>query len=202
MGQAASGAPERFITLTSNPASGGTPDDRLDALARAWRLIVKRLRRQHPGKEIEYAVVVEATLAGEPHLHILARCPYVPQAQLSAWMQELTNSPIVDIRRISGGRQAAAYVAKYVGKEPHHFGLKKRYWFSQRYQPPYEPPQEAAGADSEPWRLYRGSFLDLAREWFEQGFIGRQDGDDRFVFFPFGEGRLDRLLEVSYGVEV
>ncbi|MFB6218694.1 MAG: hypothetical protein ABEH77_05875 [Halobacteriaceae archaeon] len=34
------------------------------------------------------------------HLHVLADCPYIPQAALSALWDDLTDAPVVDVRRI------------------------------------------------------------------------------------------------------
>lgn len=46
-------------------------------------------------------------------------------------MDARMNAPIVDIRRVKGAKEAAAYVSKYVGKEPTVFEGTKRYWRSQ-----------------------------------------------------------------------
>jgi len=133
MARAAKGKPFSFITLTVNPSCYADPEERLRKLAWAWRVYVQRLRREHPGREIEYLAIVEATLAGEPHLHILFRGPFVPQGHLSAAMGELINAPIVDIRRVKNATQAAYYVAKYITKKPEQFGTSKRYWGSRNY---------------------------------------------------------------------
>lgn len=46
-------------------------------------------------------------------------------------MQELHDSPIVDIQRIDQRAKIGAYVAKYAGGDTHKFGTAKRYWCSQ-----------------------------------------------------------------------
>lgn len=134
MGQAASGHPTRFITLTANPHEKENPEDRLKGLSHAWRLIILRLRRLHPGMSIQYLAIVEETKRGEPHLHILFRGPFIPQRLLSGWMDELEHAPIVDIRKIKNPREVISYVAKYVTKAPAQFGTSKRYWQSADYQ--------------------------------------------------------------------
>lgn len=125
------GKPTKFITLTISPTVGDGPADRARILVRAWRLIVKRARRHFHWKHLPYLVVIEATKAGEPHLHILARCGYLPQKWLSECMAELAQSPIVWIEACDGSTRVAAYVAKYIGKAPHKFPGCKRYWRSQ-----------------------------------------------------------------------
>lgn len=142
MAQAAAGNPNRFITLTINPSVGSNPEHRLRLLARAWRLIVKRLRRQHPQTDIAYLAVVEGTKRGEPHLHILYRGPYIAQRWLSEAMDGIAESPIVDIRRVRDPNQVVRYVAKYITKRPAQFGTSKRYWRTQNYEPPEEPDPE------------------------------------------------------------
>ena len=134
--EATAGKPSTFITLTSNPAMGASPDARATALVEAWRHIVRQLRRKPQYKKLQYLVVIEKTKNGEPHLHILARVPYISQKWLSAQMQQLVNAPIVDIRRVTGKSAVANYVAKYVGKNPATFANCKRYWRSMDYLHP------------------------------------------------------------------
>ena len=62
-------------------------------------------------------------------------------------MRRLANSPICDIRKVSGTSQAASYVAKYIGKAPARFGRSRAYWYSRTYPPPHrerddEQPQQ------------------------------------------------------------
>jgi len=134
LAKCASGKPNRLITLTVNPLKGESPEHRLRLLARAWRVCVQRLRRRYGLSSIEYLAIVEKTKHGEPHLHILARTPYIPQAYLSEVMKELIDAPIVDIRAIKSQRNAILYVAKYVTKEPERIGTAKRYWSSVTYE--------------------------------------------------------------------
>ena len=127
------GLPDTFITLTSNPARYENAIERARALANAWRIIVKRIKRKYGYASLPYLCVFEATKKGEPHLHILARSKWIDQKWLSAQMAELTGAPIVDIRRITVGKAIAAYISKYVGKEPHRFARCKRYWSTRDY---------------------------------------------------------------------
>jgi len=169
---AASGDPNRFITLTINPAVGASKEERLKLLSWAWRTIVKRLRYSHPDKPIEYLALVEATKHGEPHLHILYRGPYIRQSLLSESMAELVSSPIVDIRRIRGLREVIRYVAKYVTKAPAQFGTSKRYWHSTLYELDKAAHLAARFRPTEPWRIVREDIRWVLAQWFNEGYIG------------------------------
>jgi len=179
--QAAAGNPTRFLTLTVNPKVGTDPGDRLDKLANAWRLCVKRLRRLHPKDGIEYLAIVEETKAGEPHLHILLRAPFIPQRLISAWMGEIMESPIVDIRKVRNAGAAIAYVAKYVTKAPKQFGCRKRYWMSGRWEPPWEPPADEQIGPKVPWLVDRRRLEEIIGEWCNQGYAPRRQRADTII---------------------
>lgn len=149
------GNPSTFITLTANPAFAGSPLDRRRELAKCWNIVCKRIKRTYGLKSVPFFAVVEKTKRGEPHLHILARLPFVPQRWLSAQMADLMKSPIVDIRRITDLSKAAWYVSKYIGKEPAQFGTTKRYWQSRDYthKAQNDPPEH--GGNSDGWYVVR-----------------------------------------------
>jgi len=73
---------------------------------------------------------MERTQAGEPHVHILLRAPFIPQDWISEQMERLISAPIVWIEAIEHVGKAVRYVTKYVGKAPAQFGRLKRYWQS------------------------------------------------------------------------
>lgn len=120
------GDPTIFITLTANPRWGASPDARARLLVRAWRTLCRRIRARCSLKSVPFLAVFEATEKGEPHLHILARLPFIPQSWLSAQMRCLTRSPIVHIRKVANRTRAAHYIAK----KPHLFKGTKRFWTS------------------------------------------------------------------------
>jgi len=184
MALASSGEPTRFLTLTVNPQVGNDPEERCKMLARAWRIIVQRLRRLYEHKTINYLAIVEETKQGEPHLHILLRAPYIPQSLLSNWMGEILSSPIVDIRLIRNQREVVKYVAKYIAKAPAQFGHTKRYWCSRDYE--LEKPAKAlpGTVDPFPWRIDRRPLLEIISEWVHEGFAARKDGDDAMLGVP------------------
>lgn len=130
---AVAGKPTHFITLTCQPRLWPSPADAARAMQDARAELVRRIRKLGPSFPFEYFSVWEATKAGWPHLHILARTDFIDQAWLSVTWSELTGAPIVDIRRVHQLEDAASYVAKYVGKDPHHFGTNNRYSRSRNW---------------------------------------------------------------------
>jgi len=130
---ALAGRPSTFITLTANIRAFETPDEAAVTLVKAWRSFVQRYNRAHPTNRMAYLCVIEQTKRGWPHIHILARCGYIPQKELSNFMGEHARSPIVDIRRVHRLDHAAAYVSKYVSKGPERFEGTKRYWCTQSW---------------------------------------------------------------------
>lgn len=114
-------------------------------MGKAFAVLIKRFER-HLGQKPEFYAVTEQTKRGEPHLHVLMRCGYIPQRLVSQWWQELTGARIVDIRRVKDAKKAARYVAKYLAKGLHKFGNSKRYWSSRGWLLPAERQ-----VDEEPW---------------------------------------------------
>lgn len=149
------GRPTAFLTLTVNPKTAGSSEARARALSDAFKLLVKRIRRNWPQKPLHYMAVFEATKKGEPHLHVLMRAPFVPQKWISDVMRELIDAPIVDIRKVGSARNAARYVAKYVGKGPKPFASLKRYWTSRGYNVEQDrpPTHDGEGFALSPWRV-------------------------------------------------
>lgn len=131
---AASGQPNLFITLGSNPNAYDTPDEAAQALVHAWRMVLQRAKRERLLTSIQYLCVFEDFKSGWPHLHILARGPYIPQDWLSDRMAEYCSAPVVWISACRDRRVASRYVAKYISKGPGRFEGCKRYWRSQGYQ--------------------------------------------------------------------
>jgi hypothetical protein len=88
--------------------------------------------------------VVELTKNGWPHLHVAVDCGYVEQRTLSLWWNELTGSPVVDIRAIHSTRSLSKYLAKYLTKSMAGLPGRRRYsatwrWLPARPQEPLEP---------------------------------------------------------------
>lgn len=161
---AASGHPTSFITLTVRPDVIRSQTSRARALVNAWRIVVRRAKKKYGYRSIPYLAVFEATKAGEPHLHILARVRWIDQKWLSKQMAHLVNAPIVDIRRVKGNHMIASYVAKYVGKEPGKFGTCKRYWRTKDYQLDFPRPRDDWPFPGVPWSVIEYSLAELTRD--------------------------------------
>lgn len=147
---AASGNPTTFITLTINPARYPNEAAAARDLVRCWRLMRQRMTRDGFTTKSPFIAVVEATKRGWPHLHVLARLPFIPQKYLSRLARQYIGSPVVDIRKVHNRRHASRYIAKYVSKGPAHYEGCKRYWRSQDYADGWDP---------------KGAVADQPRRW-------------------------------------
>ena len=133
-GLARRGEPRTFLTLTVNPNRLDSPTARAQALVNAFLVLRRRAKRLLRLKSFPFLAVFEKTKRGEPHLHIMARIPFISQKWISDAMDELMGAPVVDIRRIDNVNRVAAYVAKYIAKAPAKFDGCKRYWRSQDFE--------------------------------------------------------------------
>jgi len=135
-----------FLTLTHRADDTTSRAQKAQALAHAFGLLRRRIKREFGIEKLPFLAVFEAHLSGVPHLHVLLRCRYIPQRWLSDTMRKLLGSPIVDVRRIKNTRGMVSYVAKYLGKAPHKYENVKRYWRSLDYEVPEEryikPPRD------------------------------------------------------------
>jgi len=105
------------LTLRHDPDDDLRPQ--IDALLLGW----KRLRRRGCCRPISGGVrviEVKRTDGGwHPHLHVLCDCRWLDRGEIAAAWSEVTGgSHVIDVRRIRGAAEAAAYVSKYVCKAP------------------------------------------------------------------------------------
>lgn len=107
--------PNRLITLTVNPRMHNDPRAAYDATRRSIPKLSERLRKGYT--EFEFFRVLEATKKGWPHYHLITRCPYIPQQEISDHWKKLTGAPIVDVRKMDKTTNAYWYVVKYLGKQ-------------------------------------------------------------------------------------
>jgi len=177
------GAPTKFITLTVNPSAFETPDDAAQALVRAWRATRQRARREGLADSIPFLAVFERTKAGWPHIHILARCPYIDQSWLSDRMAEYTSSPVVDIRAVQSARGAARYLGKYVSKGPGAFDRCKRYWCSRdwRLLPREDKPLNTHGRW---WEIRKESMEEVVANILKCGWVHSSESPNAITLVP------------------
>jgi len=169
--EAKAGKPNLFITLTSRYQTNRSPAAAARDLVRAWRQVRAEYLKKHGPGSLPFLAVFEATKRGWPHLHIVARARWVDQGWLSKRMAALIGSPVVDVRRVKGLGQLAAYVAKYIGKDPHRFAGTKRYWRSRDYLKPLKEDDNSDGDTGVPWRVVQQHWRTYAEETEALGFV-------------------------------
>lgn len=167
---ARAGHPNSFLTLTVNPAYFVSPAHRAQELVAAWRKLRRRIIAKHKLKKLPFLCVVERTAKGEPHLHVLLRAPFIPQAWISAQMQELMGAPIVDIRRVDNEGRAAAYISKYLAKDPTKFPGLKRYWRSQDWLPRFDDQDAEPPNPDIAYHLLRMDLAEAAEYYYSLGY--------------------------------
>lgn len=166
---ACDGLPDRLLTLTTRRVEGADPDQEALRQGRCFARLVKAIRKAHPGKEVAYFAVREATKAGWPHLHVLLRAPYLDWNWLRATWLQISGSPGVDIRKIYDPTKAARYVAKYIGKSPHQFGTAKRYWSSRGWSLAGDPAPRPGRGWSSLWQRTDTRLGQLAETYWLRG---------------------------------
>jgi len=129
------GKPTKFLTLTVNPKVFGSPEERADRLATAFRKWIRIQRKRFPAAEVEYYAVFERTKQGEPHLHVAGRWPYIPQREISQFFDAELSAPVVDIQGARTPKGLARYLSKYLSKDCTKFGTLKRYFRSRAWAP-------------------------------------------------------------------
>lgn len=146
--------------------------------------------------ELPYFCVFEATLKGEPHLHILCRVKWISQQWLSKQMNLLMMAPVVDIRRVRDKTKLAFYISKYCGKAPHRFLTCKRYWTTRDYELTKFVPTPPPGRWHNRWVLVRVSLSQLVEDWRAEG---RHVDVSKHRILAYSEGPPDDVLaEIDY----
>jgi hypothetical protein len=136
----AKAAPNKLITLTTNPNVWENPRAAYDGTRRKVTEFATKVRRF--AKPFEYFKVLEVTKNGWPHYHLIARSPYLPQRKLSAIWNHLTNAPIVDVRAIKKSGEVYQYVVKYLGKQKYIPWTERRCSWSRGFfeKDDFKPP--------------------------------------------------------------
>ncbi len=167
--EAKSGNPNLFITLTSKRRLDWSPEYAAQRLVKAWRQVRLEFMRLHNLDSFPFLAVFEKTKKGWPHLHIVARCEWLSQKWLSERMKEIHGSPIVDVRRVHGKSKVAAYVSKYISKDPTRFPGTKRYWRSMDYLSKALKQHPAWQKWEAPWEIYKEDWRSVAEGWEKWG---------------------------------
>jgi hypothetical protein len=142
--------------------------------------------------KIPYMAFLEKTKLGEPHLHILLRCPFIPQDWISAQMLDMLGSYVCWIEQVRGTAQAVHYVTKYVGKAPAQFGTAKRYYVSRGWSLTKPDKDEAPVFDMTGVRFRRERWEDTLNARDIRAFT-RVEQEDGFIrFTPIEAAPIDR----------
>jgi len=125
--------PRALLTLTVSSRHYQTPDAAAEALKKGLRTLRLALTRHPRFKSFEFLAVFEKHKSGYPHLHLLIKGEFIPWKILKGMWKHATGSHRLDIRKIKSTGQAAAYCAKYIGKDLSSFQGCKRWWRSHGY---------------------------------------------------------------------
>lgn len=133
--------PRALLTLTVSSRAYPEPAAAAEALKRGLRLLRLRLSRHEKLVNFQFLAVFEKHKSGWPHLHLVIKGKYIPWSKLLEWWKEITGSTGIYIQYIRSTGQAAAYCAKYIGKDLAQFPNCKRWWrshgFSEAPSPDY-----------------------------------------------------------------
>lgn len=132
--------PNRFVTLTAAPNQDETPRKVFDRTRRQISELAKVYRRE--GREFEFCRVLETHQSGYPHYHLIVRSPWLDQRELSYRWCCLTESYIVDVRKLSNDNKGVNYVMKYLGKQESTAFTQRRVSYTRNFFPkrPPDPP--------------------------------------------------------------
>lgn len=180
---AINGEPATLLTLTTNPGFEPDPDLAAARLLEAWQKLSRLYRKRFGKHRWAYLGIWEKTQKGMPHLHILLRAPWVDQREISQFMNDEIQAPIVDIRTVKTPRDVASYVTKYIAKGPAKFAGRTRFARSRNWLDTESARQWQQGRTAvDTWYMQRLPIRELLRgmnQYFEI------DGDeDGAVLYP------------------
>lgn len=151
---------KRDIAKTPHPG-GETPEEPYKRNSKGQ---VARQVRLADGK-LPYLAVFEATANGWPHLHIVARVPWISQKWLSCQMADLMSSPVVWIERVGDDGRVVHYISKYVGKGSEKFGTLKRYWTSTNWEQPGDDAETEQNFAGITYTIERCDIAAIVADW-------------------------------------
>ena len=182
--QAWKGKPQAFITLTTMRRPDASPVREAARQSAAWVKLRRLTIIKYGLESLPFFAVRERHKSGWPHLHILIRGPFIDQAWLSNQWKRLTGSPVVHIRQVTNSAKAAAYISKYIGKEPAKFGMLKRYWCSQDWSDAKEFKKRRMAQLGGRWRCEKEPYAAALHRLTCSGFHPVYVRDRMQVFAP------------------
>lgn len=118
---------------------------------------------------INYFRTSERTKQDWPHIHMVARCPFIPQEWLSWQMGKRCKSPVVWINAIKDIPRQIGYIVSYITKDEHRFGKSRRYAFSQKYKLPPKKPYVPLAPPGTQFFHKAFSIQQYAKHWSKLG---------------------------------
>ncbi len=168
--QGIGGRPNKFLTLTMRRTDRMTPEQAAAEITRGWRIVRHRIMRFYGLTKLPFLAVMERHQSGWPHLHILARMPFIDHEMLSEWCWEIFDGPNVWIEHLDRSHKAPIYCAKYCTKCAQKIGTSKRYWQSKDYdlREPFDgriqDPQDG------PWQRTMSDLYEVEQSLWKRGF--------------------------------
>jgi hypothetical protein len=158
------GDPTRFLTFTVIHRPGESPLIGAKLLTASFRTFLKLLKRKYPTQRLEYLAVMEAHKDGWPHLHVLARGPWIDVEWMREQWKRLTGAHRIGLEKPKTKRGVAAYIGKYIGKAPHKFGTLKRYWQSKAWDKRRKRSKREGLDFDETWQVLHDSLNDWVQK--------------------------------------
>lgn len=181
---------DSLLTLTCAPEHFASPTRAWHRLSEAIPLLIRLIRARYPSAEVQYFLVWESTKSGWPHCHLLLRAPYIPQRWLSQQWALLTHAPIVDIRRAHHRGAAAAYLSKYLSKQPSVPPGFRRFRTSLKFWPVDGGPNRKPPPSDHPWYVSTNPTSLLARVFTQLGWSVRERYSGSFEATPPAGGKV------------
>lgn len=133
-------APNRMLTLTTDPKAWSSPETAYRAETRMITQLAVKLRRRFG--PLEYFRCTEITKKGWPHFHLLIRSGFLPHAVVKDLWADLSGAMIVDLRQVKKTWEAYHYVTKYLAKlhklpwTTRHIAWSKHFFPPTKEKPP------------------------------------------------------------------
>ncbi len=138
--------PNKFITLTVAHEPDLTPAIAEEIIRTRWPRFVAAIRKHRP--DFQYLRVLEYQKNGWPHLHLIARCHYIPHDILAAaWNQKVLKG-FTGIKAIHNPDAIGSELTKYIrksfllnalsGRRRHAYTTSKAF-FQDKVAGPLEP---------------------------------------------------------------
>lgn len=158
----------RGFDLTIRHLPHRTIEEETALLKDCWRDFRLWWNRNNPGKKIECMGFWEVTGDRHVHLHVVARCPYVPRPLLVRFFWNRLQSPLQGIKPLTNQTQRIKYAAKYVTKALVKLKGTHRYSATHGFDAPREPFAKDPFFQGLTWTWDSKTLLQFAQEHIEQ----------------------------------